>query len=173
MLTRAKPPSPQSSMIHLHPIGTLHTPFTTPQGTPIQPAYADQPATVELDPAFALGLQDLDGFEQLWPLTWLHHGGPGPLLVTPFRDDRPHGVFATRAPRRPNPIGLSRVRLLRIEGTTLHLSGVDLLDGTPVLDIKPYVPAFDAAPDSRAGWLDEQRDERTVADGRFAIEPRD
>ncbi|MFW5830468.1 MAG: tRNA (N6-threonylcarbamoyladenosine(37)-N6)-methyltransferase TrmO [Planctomycetota bacterium] len=153
----------------LRPIAHVRCGFSTPSGTPIQAVYAhEHEAVIELDPVYATGLQDLDGFEHLWLITHLHHSPGCELVVTPFRDDRPHGIFATRSPRRPNPIGLSLVRLLRIEGCKLHISGVDVVDGTPILDIKPYVPAFDCRTSSRAGWFDEGRSERTVADDRFA-----
>lgn len=152
----------------LTPVAMVRCNCPEPAGTPIQAVYApEQEARIEVIPSFADALLDIEGFEHLWLVTWLHRSEPGPLQLTPFRDNRPHGVFATRSPRRPNPLGLSRVRLLRVEGTTLHVAGVDIIDGTPILDIKPYIPEFDALNASRAGWFDERRDTRTTADDRF------
>ena len=113
---------------------------------------------VEIDPRFAAGLKDLDGFSHLHLITHLHRGAPGGLTAVPFLDDTPRGIFATRSPRHPNPIGLSVVRLHAITGVTLEITGVDLLDGTPVLDIKPYVPTFDAVAADRTGWLADVAD---------------
>ena len=119
-------------------IGVIRSPFTTLAGMPIQTVAAtDVAATVELDPRYAAGLRDIDGFSYLLLITHLHLMQGFALEVTPFMDTQPHGVFATRSPRRPNPIGLSIVRLVRVEGATLHIAEVDLVDGTPVLDIKP------------------------------------
>lgn len=104
-------------------------------------------------------MQDLAGFSHIWLLYWFHQAGPARLIVQPFLQDVEHGVFATRAPTRPNPIGLSLVHLVRREGCVLYLEDVDILDGTPLLDIKPYVPRFDYRADARTGWLavvDEQ-----------------
>jgi len=135
---------------------------------PIQPVFAERTeGTVEVLPQYAEGLRDLAGFDRLWLVYHLHCAPPGKMRVVPFRDNREHGIFATRSPCRPNPIGLSCVRLLGIEGNTLRVGGVDMLDGTPLLDIKPYVPAFDSFPDAKAGWLDAQRVDRTHADERF------
>lgn len=153
------------------PIGVVHSPFTEPSGTPIQPRAAQGiRGTITLAPEYAAGLADLDGFSHIVVLSYFHRAAPHKLLVTPFMDVTPRGLFATRAPSRPNPIGLSVVELERVEGTTLHIRNVDMLDGTPVLDIKPYVPAFDDPEDVRIGWLagregdlPDRRD-----DGRFA-----
>lgn len=152
----------------LHPIGIIHTPFKQVEGTPIQTVFAPETkGTIEIFPEFAAGLKDLDGFDRIWLIYHLHCSPPARLLVKPFRDDREHGVFATRAPCRPNPLGLSCVRLLSVQDHSLEIAGVDTVDGTPLLDIKPYVPLFDSHPASRAGWFDEQRVLRTHADGRF------
>ena len=138
------------------PIGVIHSPFTTLAGMPIQTVAATGvAATVELDPSYAAGLTDIDGFSYLLLITHLHLMQGFALEVTPFMDTQPHGVFATRSPRRPNPIGLSIVRLIRVEGATLHIEEVDLLDGTPVLDIKPYVPQLDDRAAERTGWFAE------------------
>ena len=110
---------------------------------------------VEVAAEYAPGLRDLDGFSHLHLICHLHRAVPGELEVVPYLDDTVRGVFATRSPRHPNPIGLSVVRLENVEGATLHVSAIDLLDGTPVLDIKPYVPAFDAFAAERIGWLEQ------------------
>lgn len=161
--------------ITYRPIGIVHTPFTALSDMPIQPtSAASAPGTAEIHPEFADGLLDLDGFSHVILLYHLHHVGRVDLRVLPFLDSEPHGVFATRAPTRPNPIGLSIVSLLRVEGCILHLGNVDILDGTPLLDIKPYVPAFDKPVRARAGWLQKaQKDVATRrADDRFQDDPR-
>jgi tRNA-Thr(GGU) m(6)t(6)A37 methyltransferase TsaA len=136
------------------PIGTVHSPFTERQGMPIQPAGArGVQGTIEILPEYQPGLRDLDGFSHIVLLYHFHMSEGYSLEVVPFMDPHPHGVFATRAPKRPNSIGLSVVRLLGIEGCTLRVENIDILDGTPLLDIKPYVPQFDLAPDPRTGWL--------------------
>jgi tRNA-Thr(GGU) m(6)t(6)A37 methyltransferase TsaA len=110
---------------------------------------------VEVLPEYQAGLRDLAGFSHIILLYLFHQSDPGyDLAVTPFLDGEPKGLFATRYPRRPNPIGLSIVRLLRCEGRVLHVEGIDVLDGTPLLDIKPYVPPFDAHPGAAYGWLE-------------------
>ena len=136
------------------PIGIVRSRFTAVTGMPIQTAgAADEPARLEVLPAFAPGLRDIEGFDYLMLITHLHLGTHEPLEITPFLDNRPHGVFATRAPARPNRLGLSIVRLLRVDGATLHFAGNDMVDGTPVLDIKPYVPRFDVRETERIGWF--------------------
>lgn len=146
----------------LCPIGVIHTPHTRAEDTPIQPVFAQGvQGRAEILPEHAEGLQDLDGFSHIWLLYWFHQAGPARLTVRPFLQDVEHGVFATRAPTRPNPIGLSLVRLVRREGCILYLEDVDVLDGTPLLDIKPYVPRFDCRTDVRTGWL-EAVDEQTA-----------
>jgi tRNA-Thr(GGU) m(6)t(6)A37 methyltransferase TsaA len=152
------------------PIGVVHTPFTTLEGVPLQSVAAGEVAgQIEIWPQFAPGLKDLDGFSHLHVLTHLHRGAPGGLEVVPFLDDTVRGVFATRSPRHPNPIGLSVVRLVAVAGCMLEVAGLDLLDGTPVLDLKPYVPEFDAVAAERTGWLHDAADRvhRVKSDGRF------
>ncbi len=159
--------------IILKPIGIVHSPFAAPEGTPIQPAFAsDAPGTVEIYPEYAAGLRDLDGFSHIVLLYFFHRSEGWRPLVRPFMEEVEHGVFATRAPRRPNPIGLSVVRLERVEGATLHIRGIDVVDGTPLLDIKPHVPDFEPGGDCRYGWIGEalRRDSRRTADDRFARE---
>jgi len=152
----------------LRVIGRVHTPFAEGAGTPIQPVYApDADGTVVVDEPFVSALDDLEGFERIWLLFWMDRVVPFRPRIVPYRDTRERGLFATRSPSRPNPIGLSVVRLVRREGPVLHVAGVDILDGTPLLDVKPYVPDFDAFPSSKAGWLDARGADRRVADGRF------
>jgi tRNA (adenine37-N6)-methyltransferase len=137
------------------PIGVVRSPFATPDGMPLQSVAAGGVhGRIELLPSFEAGLRDLEGFSHLHLITHLHRGATGGLVVKPFLDGAQRGVFATRSPRHPNPIGLSVVRLLAVRGAVLEVSGLDLLDGTPVIDIKPYVPAFDAIAAERTGWLE-------------------
>ena len=152
------------------PIGTIHTPFTDPAGMPIQPAGAKGvKGTIRIHEQYRDGLRDLEGFSRVILIYAFHRSKGFSLEVIPFLDTRPHGVFATRAPRRPNAIGISVVRLVTVAGSTLVVEDVDILDGTPLLDIKPYVPAFDAFPDGKAGWFDSCcGDARTtISDDRF------
>ncbi len=150
------------------PIGKIRSPHKNPVGTPIQPTYAaSSQGLVLLDPPFEDALNGIEGFQRLWLLYLFDRADPFQPLVIPYRDNRPRGLFATRAPSRPNPIGMSVVRLLGRDGLELRVAGLDVLDDTPLLDIKPYVPAFDAHPSSAAGWLDEQGEDRRVADQRF------
>ena len=150
------------------PIGVLHSPFRDLSEMPIQPtSRASAAGTAEIFAEYAEGLRDLAGFSHVILLYHLHRVRRAQLTVVPFLGSEPRGVFATRAPARPNPIGLSIVSLLRIEGCTLHLGHVDILDGTPLLDLKPYVPEFDAHPSSKAGWFDACGVDRRIADGRF------
>ena len=152
------------------PIGTIHTPFQGIEQVPIQPTAASGiRGTVEVSPEFAAGLQDLEGFSHVILLYHFHRVTQARLTVVPFLDDQPRGVFATRAPSRPNPIGLSIVRLLGIEGNVLHVENVDMVDGTPLLDIKPYVPAFDHNEAEQTGWLETtgKRVKEQRSDDRF------
>lgn len=151
-------------------IGIIQTPFKDINGMPIQPSGArDVPGQLVLDPRYEEGLCDLDGFSHLILLYHFHLSKGYSLMVKPFLDTVERGLFATRAPRRPNPIGLSIVRLNRIDGRILHLLDVDMLDGTPLLDIKPYVPTFDIRSDARAGWLElsQERSTSLKSDQRF------
>jgi tRNA-Thr(GGU) m(6)t(6)A37 methyltransferase TsaA len=149
-------------------IGTIRTPFARAAGTPIQPYRArGSEGTIEIFAPYAEGLRDLAGFDRIWLLYWFHRAAAARLRVVPFRDTVERGVFATRAPARPNPIGLSSVRLLAVEGNVLRVGEIDVLDGTPLLDIKPNVPAYDAYPIARCGWVDATPDLSVVADGRF------
>jgi tRNA-Thr(GGU) m(6)t(6)A37 methyltransferase TsaA len=150
-------------MIEMNPIGIIHTPFKQLEGMPIQPAGAvGVEGTVEVFDKFRAGLKDLDGFSHIILLYIFHRSQGFKLEVVPYMDTQPRGLFATRAPKRPNPIGLSTVQLDRIENGNLHVRNADILDGTPLLDIKPYVPEFDNYARIRAGWLEHVR--KTVDD---------
>ncbi len=158
-------------MIEFEPIGVIHTPFSKPEGMPIQPAGAvGVKGKVEVFEAYRDGLADLDGFSHVILLYHLHLSEGHKLRVVPFMDTVPRGVFSTRAPRRPNPIGLSVVQLDRIEDGVLYVQNVDMVDGTPLLDIKPYIPEFDHQPDIRTGWLEKARKNLSNrrSDDRFA-----
>ena len=157
-----------SDELRIRPIGVIETPFHEPAGTPIQPSRANGArGKVRVDPRFWPGLQDLAGFERVWLVYWLHQQQGSALLVTPFLDRQQRGVFATRAPVRPAPIGISPVRLIGIDDGVLDVADVDMIDGTPLLDIKPYIPEFDSHPASRAGWFDESGSRECLADDRF------
>ena len=135
-------------------IGTIHSPFTSREGMPIQPTGAvGVKGTIDIDDAFVGGLKDLDGFSHIILLYAFHRSRGFELTVVPFMDTEPRGVFSTRAPKRPSAIGLSVVRLERVEGNVLHVDGVDILDGTPLFDIKPYVPEFDPQGEVKTGWF--------------------
>jgi tRNA-Thr(GGU) m(6)t(6)A37 methyltransferase TsaA len=137
------------------PIGVIHTPFKTRENMPIQPAGGKGiEGVAEIDPRYQDGLSDLEGFSHVYLIYHLHRSQGYSLKVVPFLDDEKRGVFATRAPRRPNPIGISVVRLKGIEGNRLHFFDVDILDGTPLLDIKPCVREFDPTDGIRIGWLE-------------------
>ncbi len=139
------------------PIGIIHSPFKDIKGMPIQPTGARGIAgTIEIDSKYVNGLKDIEGFSHIILIYHFHLSKGYSLKVIPFMDDRLHGVFSTRAPRRPNPIGLSVVRLVKVNGATLHIEDVDIADGTPLLDIKPYVPEFDVRKVARIGWLSEK-----------------
>ncbi|MEJ2756845.1 MAG: tRNA (N6-threonylcarbamoyladenosine(37)-N6)-methyltransferase TrmO [Anaerolineales bacterium] len=152
------------------PIGVIHSPFLQREGMPIQPAgAAGVRGTVEIFPQYAEGLADLDGFSHIILLYQFHQVTGASLKVRPFLDTQPRGLFATRAPKRPNPIGLSIVRLVEVEGNIVRIENVDVLDGTPLLDIKPYIPDFDQPEVTRTGWYGTaKRDVTTTrADDRF------
>ena len=140
----------------MRPIGVIRSPFTDKRSTPIQPSRSDAIGSVELNPAFAEGLADLDGLSHIILLYVFHRSSGYQLMVKPFLDDTPRGLFSTRYPARPNPIGMSIVQLLEIDGPVLTIHGVDVLDGTPLLDIKPYVPGFDMREATHRGWYDRK-----------------
>ncbi|KHK01458.1 hypothetical protein NY78_3212 [Desulfovibrio sp. TomC] len=135
-------------------IGILHSPHTDIAGMPIQPVGAlGILGHVDVHADFAAGLHDLQGFSHVFLLYHLHRVKGFDLMVKPFLDNDRHGIFATRSPSRPNPIGLSVLELAGVCGNTVHVRNVDILDGTPVLDIKPYVPRFDVWQAERTGWF--------------------
>lgn len=137
----------------MKPIGVIHTPFKGPDGMPIQSSRSTALGEVEVHPEYEAGLQSVDGLSHLILIYVFHQAlDQTDLLVKPFLDDQLHGVFATRFYRRPNPIGISTVRLLKRHGRFLNVQSVDMLDGTPLLDIKPYVPDFDVHPADKVGW---------------------
>jgi tRNA-Thr(GGU) m(6)t(6)A37 methyltransferase TsaA len=160
----------ENDEIVFHPIGFIHSPHKELAGMPIQPsAGTGIKGTVVLDPAYVDGLKDLDGFSHLI-LVYFFHQAKSPVLVTkPFLDDIKRGVFATRAPRRPNGIGISVVKLLAVDQNVLEVENLDILDGTPLLDIKPYVPAFDEEHDIQIGWLKKSQGKikGKMSDDRF------
>lgn len=152
------------------PIGVIHSPFEDTKGMPIQPTGAHGiPGTVEIYPDYGDGLRDLEGFSHIFLIYHFHLSREYSLLVKPFLDDTMRGVFATRAPKRPNGIGISVVRLVKIEGFALHIEDIDIVDGTPLLDIKPYVPEFDTRKVERIGWLSGRTNgvAKVGADERF------
>jgi tRNA-Thr(GGU) m(6)t(6)A37 methyltransferase TsaA len=152
------------------PIGIIHSPFNNLEEMPIQPSSdASRPGTVEIYPEFVEGLKDLEGFSHIYLIYHLHKVNKSRLVVTPFLDKEPHGIFATRAPSRPNPIGLSLVKIVGLEGNLIHVDQVDVLDGTPLLDIKPYVPEFENVDFVQIGWLEKAKGQirSRKADDRF------
>jgi tRNA-Thr(GGU) m(6)t(6)A37 methyltransferase TsaA len=156
--------------IEFIPIGIIHTPFKIPKGMPIQPPGAEGiTGSVEVYAEYQSGLNDLDGFSHIILLYSFHRSKGFTLDVVPYLDTEYRGVFATRAPRRPNSIGLSIVKLEGIKNGILQVCNVDILDGTPLLDIKPYVPEFDQQADVRTGWLEKtgRKVIRKKADDRF------
>lgn len=142
--------------IQLNVIGIIHSPFTEPAETPIQAIRSTAEGWIEIFPQFAAGLQDIEEFSHLHLIYRLHRTRKIHLLVTPFLDDRTHGIFATRHPFRPNHLGLSIVELVSRSENRLTIRGVDILDGAPLLDIKPFVPDFDRRDNVRGGWYEHR-----------------
>ncbi len=158
-----------SKIIYI-PIGIIHTPFKDIKGMPIQPAGArGVKGTIELNPDYVEGIHDLNGFSHIILIYHFHLSKYYSLKVKPFMDNTFRGVFSTRAPMRPNPIGISVVRLVKIEKNILHIEDVDIVDGTPLLDIKPYVPEFDIYEVEKIGWLSQKADrvQNLISDDRF------
>jgi tRNA (adenine37-N6)-methyltransferase len=157
-------------IINFKPIGIVHTPFKKLQGMPIQPTGAvGVKGQIEIFPELNDGLKDLDGFSHIILLYNFHKVKESKLKVIPFLDKKVRGVFATRAPRRPNAIGLSIVKLVEINGNIIQIENVDILDGTPLLDIKPYIPHVDQQEVLKLGWLENktERFEKQISDERF------
>ena len=157
----------RETAITYRPIGVIRSEHVAAEETPIQSAYAKGcKGQAEVFPEFASGLRDLEGFSHVYLIYHFHQAGSAKLMVKPFLQDIERGVFSTRAPRRPNAVGLSIVELVRREGNVLHLDGVDILDGTPLLDIKPYTAKFDCIKTARNGWQDEVDEETARRRGR-------
>lgn len=151
--------------------GVIHSPFKEPKGTPIQPVGAEGiDGKVEVFPQYAEGLKDLEGFSHIILICHFHLSKEPSLIAKPYLDSEAHGVFATCSPSSPNPIGISVVRSVGIEGNILHIRDVDIIDGTPLLDIKPYVPEFDTREVEKIGWLRKKVHKILASkdDGRFA-----
>jgi tRNA-Thr(GGU) m(6)t(6)A37 methyltransferase TsaA len=141
--------------IEIEPIGIIHTPYREPKDMPIQGRFRDDvEGWIELEEPYVPGLKDLDGFSHLILIYYFHRSDREELTGRPYLEDQTHGIFAIRSPHRPNHLGLSIVRLQRIEANRVYFTEVDMLDGTPLLDIKPYVEHFDRREGVRSGWLD-------------------
>jgi tRNA-Thr(GGU) m(6)t(6)A37 methyltransferase TsaA len=142
-------------MLEINPIGVVHSPFKKKEDVPIQPCFSKEVGRVEVFPEFSVGLMDIEGFSHLILLHWFHETKGWTLLRKPYLDAKPHGIFSIRHPARPNPIGVSTVKLKKKEGSVLIVEGIDVLDKTPLIDIKPYVPKFDMPPGKiKIGWLE-------------------
>jgi tRNA-Thr(GGU) m(6)t(6)A37 methyltransferase TsaA len=153
------------------PIGVIHSPFKEPKGTPIQSSTAKGiKGEIEIFPEYVDGLQDVEGFSHIILVYHFHLAKKSSLKAKPFMDNKPHGIFSIRGPSRPNPIGISIVRLIKVEKNILYVQDLDIVDGTPLLDIKPYVPEFDSAEAIRIGWLKGKINKmsKTKDDGRFS-----
>jgi len=151
-------------------IGVIHSPFKEPEGTPIQPASAKGTnGIVGIFPEYAEGLKDIEGFSHIILLYHFHLSKGSALIAKPYMDNEMHGIFAMRGPSRPNPIGISVVRLVKVEGNMLHIQDVDIVDGTPLLDVKPYIPEFDIREVERIGWLEKNVHKLSTSkdNGRF------
>jgi tRNA-Thr(GGU) m(6)t(6)A37 methyltransferase TsaA len=154
----------------IEPIGTIATPFTALEQMPIQPkGAADVEGRLILDPEYAEGLKDLEGFSHVYVIYHFHEATRTELTVTPFMDTRQRGVFATRSPLRPSHIGMSVTRVVAITDNIVTVKGIDVLDGTPLIDIKPYIPQFDSVENVRTGWMtkDAQSVKTATSDNRF------
>ncbi|MCD6232094.1 tRNA (N6-threonylcarbamoyladenosine(37)-N6)-methyltransferase TrmO [Candidatus Aerophobetes bacterium] len=158
------------SEIKYQPIGVIHSPFKEPRGVPIQPIAGEGvKGTVEVFPEYTEGLKDIEKFSHIILIYHFHLSQKSSLKVKPYMDDQVHGVFATRAPSRPNHIGISVVHLIKVEGEKLYIKDLDIIDNTPLLDIKPYVPEFDVRQVKKIGWLKKNVDKlpKTKDNGRF------
>ena len=140
--------------IRLKPIGVIHSPYKTKREMPIQTYASKEVAEIEVFEEYVDGLKDIEGFSYILLLYWFHKSKRYSLHVKPFLDENLHGIFACRHPNRPNPIGISVVKLLERRRNILLVEGIDTLDGTPLIDVKPYVPKFDERKGAKAGWLE-------------------
>jgi tRNA (adenine37-N6)-methyltransferase len=148
------------------PIGIIHSPFSSKDEAPVQGAFRPNAmGSVEVFEEYGQGLQDIEGFSHIFLIYSLDRSGAIELVRPTFLDDEPHGIFASRHPARPNSIGLTVVRLLQRKGNRLEVAGIDVLDGTPLLDIKPYIPRFDCYPEASEGWT-TGKEERSKPKGR-------
>lgn len=166
----------KTSAITFRPIGHVRSPFSEPEGMPIQPVGArGVEGAIEVLPEFAEGLADLEGFSHIFLLYHFHRSEGFRLTIRPFLDKTPHGVFATRAPKRPNQIGLSVLEIAGVVGNLVRVRNIDILDGTPVIDIKPYVPRFDVWPAERIGWFAGKAENASgfKSDGTYTVEQKD
>ena len=156
--------------IEFSPIGIIHTSYKSVNNVPIQPtADNDSEGWIEIFEEFADGLADLDGFSHLYLIFHLHKSAGFKLKVIPFLDRVERGIFATRSPARPNPVGLSVVKLVSVKGNIVNIRGLDIVDGTPLIDIKPLVPMFEDSTDIRIGWFEGKGGEipGKLSDERF------
>ena len=156
--------------INIHPIGIIKTSFESGIWVPIQSSKSDVVGEVIIDEAFTDALDSLDLFSHVILVYWFHRANPPKLKVVPYLDKRERGLFSTRSPSRPNPVGISIVELIKIEGNRLVFRGADMLDGSPLIDIKPFVPEFDCRPAANSGWLREfldQKGQSFLSDTRF------
>lgn len=157
--------------IILNPIGVIHTPYTNIKNMPIQPVAAEGvKGHIELLPEYVPGLKDLDGFSHITLLYHFHKIKEFELVVTPFMDTEKHGIFSCKAPKRPNAIGVSTVKLIGIKKNIIHIEQVDMLDGTPLIDIKPFYPRYDHRQKVTLGWLEKNKKmplKKLKADERF------
>jgi len=142
--------------MQIHQIGKIRTQYTETKGMPIQPIFAKKSmlAVAELEQSFTEGLEGLEAFSHILLIYYFHKSGTPKLRQKPFLDDKEHGIFAIRSPHRPNPIGISIVELVKVEGNRVYFNNADMLDETPLIDIKPFVPKFDNRPDATMGWLE-------------------
>ena len=163
----------EGKQIKINPIGIIHTPFNTINDMPIQPLAAKSvKGVIEIFPEYIEGLTDLEAFSHITLLYHFHKINEYDLMVKPFMDTKKHGIFATKSPKRPNAIGLSTVKLLKIEKNCIHIEEVDMLNGTPLIDIKPFFSKFDNRKNTKSGWLDNQLNipiKELRSDERFKI----
>ncbi len=151
--------------IVFRPIGIIHSEFKSKVDVPIQPKFSESKGSVEIFPEYEDGLKDLEGFSHIILIFHFHKSEDFELLQKPFLDEKKRGVFSTRSPKRPNPIGISTVKLLRIKGNIIYVEGLDILDNTPILDIKPHIKGFEG--ETKSGWIEGKIDKKHKSDGRF------